>query len=100
MHSALRQRHVQFSGPKAAANERKYPNIVELGVTAHGLEVTLGRRIINFHKSRYIQPHHGRTVIRRHHIFYRWCFSDMGTAREFMEQFGGAVAQPIPRRRR
>ena len=58
-------KHVQFPSPKAAANESKYPNVVELGVPADGLDVTLGRRIINFHKSRHIQPHHGRTITRQ-----------------------------------
>ena len=62
MHPARTQRHVQFSSPKAAAHESKYPNIVELAVSFDGLDVTLGRRIINFHKSRHIQPHHGRTI--------------------------------------
>ena len=85
MQRARTQRHVQFSSPKAVANESKYPNIVQLAVGDHGLDVTLGRQIINFHKSRHIQPHHGRTINR----FYRWCFSDLATARDFIEQFGG-----------
>ena len=89
MHRARTQRHAQFRSPKAAANESKYPNIVQLAVAADGLDVTLGRRIINFHKSRHIQPHHGRTIIRHQQIFYRWCFSDLATARDFIEQFGG-----------
>jgi hypothetical protein len=88
MHPARTQRRVQFSSPKAAANESKYPNIVELAVGGDGLDVTSGRRIINFHKSRQIQPQ-GRTIIRQHQIFYRWCFSDLATARDFIEQFGG-----------
>jgi hypothetical protein len=86
---------VQFPSPKAAANESKYPNIVELAVGGNELDVTLGRQVINFHKSRHIQPHHGRTIIRQHHIFYRWCFSDMATAHEFMEKFGGEFARPV-----
>ena len=89
MQRARTQRHVQFSSPKAVANESKYPNVIELAVRADGLDVTLGRRIINFHKSRHIQPHHGRTIIRQQQIFYRWCFSDLATARDFIEQFGG-----------
>ena len=89
MHRAPTQRHVQFRSPKAVANESKYPNVVELAVGGKGLDVTLGRRIINFHKSRHIQPHHGRTIIRQRQIFYRWCFSDLGTAQDFIEQFGG-----------
>ena len=89
MHSARTQLHVQFRSPKAAANESKYRNIVELAVGGDGLDVTLGRRIINFHKSRHIQPHHGRTIIRQEQIFYRWCFSDLATANAFIERFGG-----------
>ena len=89
MQRARIKRHVQFSSPKATSNESKYPNVVELGVPADGLDVTLGRRIINFHKSRHIQPHHGRTINRQKQIFYRWCFSDLATAQDFIEQFGG-----------
>ena len=84
-----RRINVHFSSPKAAANESKYPNIVELSVPADGLDVTLGRRIVNFHKSRHIQPHHGRTINREKQIFYRWCFSDLATAHDFIEEFGG-----------
>ena len=89
MQRARTQRHVQFSSPKAVANESKYPNVVELVVATDGLDVTLGRRIINFHKSRHIQPHHGRTIIRQQQIFYRWCFSDLATANAFIDHFGG-----------
>jgi hypothetical protein len=89
MHRARVKRHVQFSSPKAAANESKYPNVVELAVVGDGLDVALGRRIIAFHKSRHIQPRHGRTIIKQQQIFYRWCFSDLATARDFTDQFGG-----------
>ena len=89
MQRARTKRHVQFSSPKAVANESKYPNVVELVAAAGGLDVTLGRRIINFHKSRHITPRHGRTIIRQQQIFYRWCFSGLATARAFIEQFGG-----------
>ena len=89
MHRARTQQHVQFRSPKAVTNESKYPNIVQLAVAANGLDVTVGRRIINFHKSRHIQPHHGRTIIRQQQIFYRWCFSDLAMARDFIEEFGG-----------
>ena len=87
MHPARTQRH--FSSVKAAANESKHPNVVELAVAGDELDATLGRRIINFHKSRHTQPHHGRTIIRQQQIFYRWCFSDLATARDFIDQFGG-----------
>jgi hypothetical protein len=87
MHSARIQGRV--TSPKAAANESKYPNIVELAVGGDGLDVTLGRRIINFHKSRHIQPHHGHTIFKQRQMFYRWCFSDLATAQDFIKQFGG-----------
>jgi hypothetical protein len=89
MHSARTQRRVQSRSAKAAANESKYPNIVELAVDGDGLDVTLGRRILNFHKSRHIQPHYVRKSIRQRQMFYRWCFFDLATAHDFIEQFGG-----------
>jgi hypothetical protein len=50
----------------------------------------LSRRIMELHKSRHIQPRHGRTIFRQGQTYYRWCFSDLATARGFLEQFGGA----------
>jgi hypothetical protein len=44
----MRKRYVG----EALTNERKYPHIVELTITADGLDVALGRRIIEFHNSR------------------------------------------------
>jgi hypothetical protein len=78
---------------KATANERKYPNIVELAVPADGLQIELSRRIIQFHKSRHIQPRYGRQVVRENRFYSRWCFADLGTACDFIEQFGGALAE-------
>jgi hypothetical protein len=75
---------------KALANERKYPFIVEVPVAATGLDVELNRQIVIFHKSHRIPPVFGRTIWRDEQQFYRWCFSDLATAREFAEQFGGA----------
>jgi len=77
-------------GGKAAANERKYPFIVEVPVAANGLVVELNREIVGFHKSRRFPPRFGRTVFRDGQSYYRWCFSDLETARAFVEQFGGA----------
>jgi hypothetical protein len=89
-----RRRNVaQFRSAKAVSNERKYPNIGELAVTSDGLELVLSSRIIDFHKSRHIQPRHGRTVLRERRTYYRWCFSDLGTACDFIEQFGGALCE-------
>ena len=78
---------------KLLTNENKYPYIVELAVAADGLEVQLSRRVLEFHKSRHIQPRHGRTVLRESQIYYRWCFANLATARDFIEQFGGALRQ-------
>ena len=67
----------------------KYPNIVELAVPSDGLEIELSRRIIEFHKSRHIQPQHGRWITKEKQTYCRWCFADLGTACDFIEQFGG-----------
>ena len=75
---------------KAVANESKYPFIVEVPVAASGLDVELNRKIVGFHKSRRIPPRFGRTIWRDAKCHYRWCFSDLPTARAFVEQFGGA----------
>src|SRR5690348_17111274 len=75
---------------KALQNERSYPYVVELAVAADGLDVRLSRRIMDFHKSQRIQPQHGRTNLGgAQGSSYRWCFSDLATARAFIEQFGG-----------
>ena len=79
---------------KALTNESIYPNIVELAVTAGGLEVELARRIIEFHKSRHIQPQYGRRITTRGKLYYRWCFSDLLIARGFAEEFGGEFCKP------
>jgi hypothetical protein len=75
---------------KAVANESKYPFVVEVPVAANGLDVELNGRIIGFHKARRIDQRFGRTVWRTNQRYYRWCFSDLETARAFIEEFGGA----------
>ena len=79
---------------KTLRNEKKYPHIVELTITADGLDVALGRRIIEFHNSRHIQLRHGRRIVRQGNVYYRWCFSDPASARGFIEEFGGALWKP------
>ena len=74
---------------KAGTNERKYPCIVEVPVAANGLDVELNRQIIGFHNTRRVSPRFGRTIRRDEQRYYRWCFSDLATARAFVEQFGG-----------
>ena len=77
-------------GGKAVANESNYPFIVEVPVAANGLDVELNRQIVGFHKSHRVPPRLGRTIWRDEQRHYRWCFSDLETARAFIEQFGGA----------
>jgi hypothetical protein len=74
---------------KAVTNEREYPHIVELAVATNELDFQLSRRIIDFHKLRHVETRHGRRVVRESQISYRWCFSDLVTACDFAEQFGG-----------
>jgi hypothetical protein len=84
----------QISSGKAAENERKYPYIVAIAVAGKGLDIGLSRRIMAFHNARHIQPRHGRSAIPKGGVGeanYRWCFSDLETARSFVEQFGGTI---------
>ena len=82
-------------GGKPLTNESQYPYIVELAVTGESLGIALSRRIIDFHKTRQIQPRHGRCKIlkRESKTHYRWCFSDLETARAFIGQFGGNLRE-------
>jgi len=54
---------------KALVNENKHPHVVELAVVTDGMDVELSRQIVRFHKSRHIQPRHGRTIVRLRGIF-------------------------------
>jgi hypothetical protein len=78
---------------KALTNEAEYPTIVELAVPRDGLDIELSRRIMEFHMSRFIQPRHGRIIHRGVQTYYRWCFSDLTTARAFIDQFGGTLSE-------
>src|SRR5215472_16604779 len=73
----------QIPSGKATANESKYPYIIELALTGRLLDVGLSCRIMNFHKTRHIQPRHGHTAILKEGRTFRWCFSDLETARGF-----------------
>ena len=86
--------HKRGGSSRALTNETKYPFIVELAVTGEELELALNRRIIDFHNRRHIWTRHGRPILRNGKKHYRWCFSDIATARAFAEQFGGAFYQP------
>jgi hypothetical protein len=65
---------------KAVANESKYAFIIEVPVAANGLDVELNRSDCRF----------SQAIWRNEQRYYRWCFSDLEMAREFVEQFGGA----------
>ena len=79
---------------KPLTNESEYPYIVELAVAGEPLGVGLSRQIIGFHRARHIQPRHGRTSISSQgETYYRWCFSDLETARAFIGQFGGSLRE-------
>ena len=81
----------------AMANETKHPFVVELSLISDGLDVELGRRIMQFHKSRHVQPQYGRRITtRRGKLYYRWCFSDLLIARDFVEEFGAKFCKPLP----
>jgi hypothetical protein len=70
-------------------NEVMHPYVVEIAVFSDGLDVELSRRMIQFHKSRHIEPRYGRIITTRRGNLYRWCFSDLLIASAFAEQFGG-----------
>ena len=79
---------------KALTNESECPYITELAVTTDGLDITLSRRIMAFHNSRHIEPHHGRRLTRGNRIHYRRCFCDLATAHAFVDEFGGELLRP------
>jgi hypothetical protein len=77
---------------KAVSNESNYPYIVEIAIADDKLDVEVSREMMDFHKSRKIQTRHGRRIVRENQVYFRWCFSDLATARDFLEQFGGEIA--------
>jgi hypothetical protein len=86
-------------GRRRSTNEENYPHIVELAIGKGGLDVELGRRILNFHKSRHIKLRHGQIILKADETYYRWCFSDPAIAHTFIEQFGGSLGEPNRRTR-
>ena len=74
---------------KARVNESKHPYVVELAVENNQLDFELSRQIMRFHKSRSIRLRYGRSFVGQFGSRYRWCFSDLSTARNFIEEFGG-----------
>jgi hypothetical protein len=86
------------SSYKAVRNETKYPYVVELPASVGGLEVALNRRIVQFHKTQHVQPRHGCPILTERQHYYRWCFSDLQMAHEFIKQFGGSLCEPNRKR--
>jgi hypothetical protein len=84
-------KHASFGGAKSITNERRYPYHIQMPVAATGLDIALGRQIMEFHRSRHIQLRYGRPLRTNGQSYYRWCFPDLATARAFVEQFGGAL---------
>jgi hypothetical protein len=80
---------------KARVNESKYPFVVELAVKNDQLDFALSRQIMRFHKSRHMRLRYGRAFVDQFGSRYRWCFSDLSTARNFVEEFGGEFLKPI-----
>ena len=76
---------------KGLANESRFPNIVELVIASDELDVALNRRIMDFHNARHIKPRHGQTIKKEGELYYRCWFSDLATARAFIEQFDGTL---------
>jgi hypothetical protein len=57
---------------KTAANEAKYPFVVEVPVDANGLNVELNRQIVGFHKWHHTTLRFGRTALRDGQIYFRF----------------------------
>jgi hypothetical protein len=74
-------------------NETKFPHIVEIAVTSDELDLELSRRIMAFHKSRRIEPRNGRINVIEGQSYFRWCFSDLATALDFIDRCGGKLVQ-------
>jgi chitinase len=67
---------------RTVINENKHPYVIELAfvsdeLDSDALDIDFSRRIMQFHRSRHIQPRYGRT------------------ARDFAEHFGGEFCKPI-----
>jgi hypothetical protein len=87
VHPLKKSRHPNY---KAFTNEIAHPYVVEVAVVSDGLNIELTRRIMQFHKSRHVEPRYGRRrTTTRGKIHYGWCFSDLVIARAFAEQFDG-----------
>src|SRR5262249_16143192 len=95
MKSAVRHQDFKHRAGKPITNERTCPYHVGIPVAAAGLDVAHSRQIMQFHKSRDIQLRHVRTNFRYGEIYYRWCFPDLRTGRDFQEQFGGILWEPF-----
>jgi len=71
--------------------EREFPYIVELAVPRSGLDVSLSRKVTQFHSARDIPLRFGRTRLQDGQLFCRYCFSDPRLADRFRAQFASAT---------
>ena len=69
------------------ANERDFPNIVELPVPPNGFGKTLDL-IHDFHRERDLEARRGRGQRRNDQDYVRWCFADRADAEAFEKLFG------------
>jgi hypothetical protein len=75
---------------RPAANERDFPNIVEIVVPLGGL----GRRLDamhEWHAARALSVRHGRSRHEGDGDIIRWCFADAASAQAFASQFRGKM---------
>jgi len=73
------------------ANERDFPNIVELPVPPNGFGAKLDS-IHEFHRQRGLEARRGRGQRRNDQEYVRWCFADRADAEAFERFFGGELA--------
>jgi hypothetical protein len=79
--------------PKALANERDLPNIIEISMPVNGFDVRLSREMAAFHHLHDIGPRFGPPRMRNNRCYSRWCFADPVIADAFRERFGGTWAR-------
>jgi len=84
-------REIEDEAVAARKNERRFPHIIQIATSPHGLDAKTSRSILDFHRSRNIQVRFGHAIKN----LCRWCFSERATAAAFKEQFGGTYVVKI-----
>ena len=72
------------------ANERDFPNVIELAVPPNGFGAKLDL-IHGFHRDRGLEARSGRGQRRGEQDFVRWCFAERTDAEAFKTSFGGEL---------